>query len=381
MKVAIISDVWIPIVGGGQVHVENLCKSLIKNHKVEIDLFVRSLRWDDGKIYDQDEILLDWKLRVLRCGRPKEFFNFRERILSIFSIFLRIIKENKVQKYKLIHAQAFLWLLSGKLASIYLKIPILWTVHWANLLDKWDKTPFYFIEKFLLTQIRYDTLITVWSSFLQYSNINKNVVVIPNWVNREEFENIQVEKRGDIFKILFVGRLEWTKGIDILIEAIHRIDKGILDEKGVEFHIIWYGYQENEYKELVKKYDLRKYIHFRWKITWENLIKEYKESNLFVMPSRTEGFGITVIEAMISRIPVIATRCGWPEDIIENWFNWFLIEKENAWELSEKMAEFIEWRIENLEEIIENWYETVVKNYTWEKASDLTFSEYLKIIK
>jgi len=47
-----------------------------------------------------------------------------------------------------------------------------------------------------------------------------------------------VEKRGDIFKILFVGRLEWTKGIDILIEAINKIDKSILDKKGVEFHII-----------------------------------------------------------------------------------------------------------------------------------------------
>lgn len=380
MKIAIISDVWIPIVGGGQVHVENLCKSLIMNHDVEIDLFVRSLRWDDGKIYDQDEILLDWKLRVFRCGRPKEFFNFRERILSIFSIFLRIIKENKIQRYKLIHAQAFLWLLSGKLASIYLKIPILWTVHWANLLDKGEKSLFYYIEKWLLTDIHYDAEITVGSSFLRYPNVNKNVVVIPNWVNREEFEKVKTEKRRDVFKILFVGRLEWTKGIDILIEAIRKIDKNILDKKKVEFHIVWYGYQENEYKELIRKYDLWKYIHFRWKITWENLIKEYKESNLFILPSRTEGFGITIIEAMISRIPVIATRCGWPEDIIQNWFNWFLIEKENAWELSEKMAEFIEWRIENLEEIIENWYKTVVERYTWDRVSDLTFSEYVKIV-
>jgi glycosyltransferase involved in cell wall biosynthesis len=39
------------------------------------------------------------------------------------------------------------------------------------------------------------------------------------------------------------------------------------------------------------------------------LIREYKTSDLFILPSRTEGFGITIIEAMISKVPVIATRC------------------------------------------------------------------------
>jgi len=380
MKIAIISDVWTPIVGGWQVHVENLCKSLIRNYNVEIDLFVRSLRWGDGRIYDQDEVLLKWKLRVVRCGSPKDFFYFPERIHSIFGIFLRIIKENKVQKYKLIHAQAFLWLLSGKFASMYLRIPILWTVHGANLLDKWDKTPLYYIEKFLLTQIKYNTLITVGSSFLKYPNVNKNIVVIPNGVNIEEFDRINISPREDIYKILFVGRLEWTKGIDILIEAVRKIDRSILDEKNVEFHIIWYGYQENEYKKLVKKYNLEKYIQFKWKITWENLIKEYKESSLFVLPSRTEGFGITLIEAMISRIPVIATRCGWPEDTIEDWVNGFLIEKENIEELSGKIIEFIEWKIENLDEMVESGYKKVVENYTWDRVGDMTFSEYTKVV-
>lgn len=44
MRIAMIIDAWDPIVGGGQVHVRNLCKKLIERHGCEIDLFVRSLR-------------------------------------------------------------------------------------------------------------------------------------------------------------------------------------------------------------------------------------------------------------------------------------------------------------------------------------------------
>ena len=161
MKIAMIIDAWDPIVWWWQVHVKNICEKLIKNHDCEIDLFVRALKWDDDKIYFKDKTLFDWKLKIIRCGRPKLFFNFFERILSIFSITLRVIKENKVKKYDLIHAHAFLWLLCWKISSLFLKIPIIWVSHWTNLLDKWEKNLYYFIENFLLTQIKYDILI--WS--------------------------------------------------------------------------------------------------------------------------------------------------------------------------------------------------------------------------
>lgn len=379
MKIAMIMDAWDPIIWGGQVHVQNICEKLIINHNCSIDLFVRSLEWDDWKIYDKDEILLDGKLKIFRCWRPKQFFHFIERILSIFSIAFKIIHQNK--KYDLIHAHAFLWLLSWKIASSCLQIPIIATIHWANLLDKWEKNVFYFIEKFLLTQIKYDQMISVWSRFLEYKNINKNIIVIWNGVNLSSFDQTKKQGESNVYKILFVGRLEWTKWIDILIEAVKLLDREILEKNGVEFHLIWYWYQESDYKNLVRIYNLDKYIFFRWKITGDKLVREYRSSNVFVLPSRTEWFPITILEALASCLPVIATRCWWIEDIIFNWKNWFLIKKENVNELAKILTSFINGNILNLDKIIENGYKYTSEHYTWDLIAKKTMSCYIKLLK
>lgn len=378
MKIAMIIDARDPILGGWQIHVKNICEKLIKNHNCDVDLFVRALESDDWVLFYKDEILLNGRLRVFRCWRPKKFFHLWERILSIFSIFFRVIHENKIKKYDIIHAHTFLWLLSWKLSSFILKVLIIWTVHGANLLDTWKKWLYYYVEKTLLTCIKYDTLISVWSSFLKYENRNKNIKVIWNGINIEDFESIESVKNNNIFKILFVWRLEWTKWIDILIDAINQLDKKLLEEKKVEFHLVWYWYQEEEYKEIIKKYNLEKYVFFRWKITWSDLIQEYKSSDLFILPSRTEGFWITLLEAMISKVPVIATRCGWPEDIIENWKNGFLVDKENSEELKNIISEFLTWKVTNLDIIKQNWYNTVINNFTWDIITEKIFNEYKK---
>lgn len=140
---------------------KNLVRELVERHGLEVDLFVRALCDEDGKVFVHDESFFDGKFRVLRRGRPKPFFFFPERLLSIFSMVRRIVSEHRRNPYDIIHAHAFLGLLIGKIASRILKIPIVATVHGANLLDRGEKTLFFFVEKWLLTGIRYDSEITV----------------------------------------------------------------------------------------------------------------------------------------------------------------------------------------------------------------------------
>lgn len=371
-----IIDAWEPIIGGGQVHVQNICRKLIENHNCEIDLFVRALVSDDDVAYDKNEFFYDWKLQIIRCGRPKKFFNLIERILSIFSITRQVIKSDNIRKYDIIHAHSFLWLFSWKIAAFILWLPIVWTVHWANLLDRWTWWIYYFIEKFLLTKLRYNTLITVWSSFLKHKNRNKNIVVIWNGVNREEYDSVQTEKNPSIFKILFVWRFEWTKWVDTLLEAIHLLDRRLLDTSRVEFHLIGYWYDEEIYRKMSEGLKLDRYVFFRWKIFGKELISEYKSSDLFILPSRTEWFWMTIIEAMVSKTLVIVTRCWWPEDIIEDGKNWFLVEKENPEELARKIQECIENRIANKEQLIECAYDTAKNNYSWDGIVKKTYEVY-----
>lgn len=203
----------------------------------------------------------------------------------------RIVSEHRKSPYDAIHAHAFLGLLSGKIASLLLRRPVVATVHGANLLDKGDKTLFYWVEKWLLTQIRYDAQITVGSSFLRYPNANLPVV-IPNGVNVEEFDRVE-NCPDDRFGILFVGRFEWTKGLDVLIDAVKILrdnDEALLRRLKIEFRLVGYGYSEAEYRQKIAYGGLDEYFRFLGRMEGEKLIAEYKKARIFVLPSRTEGF-------------------------------------------------------------------------------------------
>jgi glycosyltransferase involved in cell wall biosynthesis len=193
--------------------------------------------------------------------------------------------------------------------------------------------------------------------------------VIPNGVNLQDFLVISHIKEQKYFKILFVWRYEWTKWIDILIEAVNIIDREILDTYLIQIHLVWYWYDEEKYMNLVKQYNLEKYIIFRWKIVGQKLIQEYSSSHLFILPSRTEGFGMTIIESMASKTLVLATKCWGPEDIIDDWIHWFLVEKENPTALKNKLEEILFLDTKKIDILTEKAYQRVVDKYTWDKVS------------
>jgi glycosyltransferase involved in cell wall biosynthesis len=90
--------------------------------------------------------------------------------------------------------------------------------------------------------------------------------------------------------------------------------------------------------------------------------------DLYVLPSRTETFGMVVVEAMARMKRVIATKCGGPEEIITDGVDGFLVEKENP----EAMAGKLEELIQNHEESINTpnqAYATAIDKYSIEKVS------------
>lgn len=374
MKIAMFHDSW-DVLWWWRVHVENICKQLIIEHNCTITLFVRAIMTDSWVIKDNDEEWFNWKLKIIRCGRPKTFFNPFERFFSLFSMLFIFIKYNKINRYDIIHAHTYLPLLVGKICSIITQIPVIVTIHGSQIMDIWNKNISYYIQKILLTKIKYNLEICVGKNFLEYSNINK-VINIWNWVNTQDFEwENNIKKNENIKKLLFVWRLEWTKGVDVLIDSINYIVK-TLNIKDIFLDIVWYGYDEKKYKDMVNKYWLNNYIAFHWQKKWKDLVNYYKNSDLMIVPSRAEWFGIIILEAMASGIVVIATKSGWPEDIIQDWINWFLVKKDDYIALASKIVEFVKWKDKDLDKIIYNWYITIKKKYTWEIISKQIYKQY-----
>lgn len=103
-------------------------------------------------------------------------------------------------------------------------------------------------------------------------------------------------------KILFVGRLVYYKGIDVLIEAMSRVD-------GAELFIIGGGELDEKLKARVTELGISDKVHFMGRLPQRELFAAFSDCDIFVLPSvkRSEAFGLVQLEAMVYGKPVINT--------------------------------------------------------------------------
>ena len=165
---------------------------------------------------------------------------------------------------------------------------------------------------------------------LEQFNI-KNIKIIPNLVN----EDIYTIKNRTTNKFIFFTLANMTdiKGIDILLYAIKEMNS---ENDSVEFLIGGSGPLLDKYKSLADSLKISKKIKWLGQIEPEQSVKFFQACNVFVLPSRYETFGVVYAEAIACGKPVIATRCGGPESIVND-INGVLIKPESVKELSEAM--------------------------------------------
>lgn len=155
----------------------------------------------------------------------------------------------------------------------------------------------------------------------------------------ENIYQLEVQKQQENHcEILFVGRLEYRKGIDVLLNSIPMILKV---NPFVTFKIIGNneltGEENRTYMELfLEKYGDQPWINkvkFLGQTDQITLLSAYKECDIFVAPSRFESFGLIYLEAMREGKPVIACSVGGVPEIIEDQVNGILIEPNNEAQL------------------------------------------------
>lgn len=111
-------------------------------------------------------------------------------------------------------------------------------------------------------------------------------------------------------RIIQVSRLEHEKkGQDLLIRAIAQLN-GI-----AEVSFIGEGQSLEYLKKLVTELGVDKYVHFLGKRTQDYIAKNLCKYDLFVQPSRYEGFGLTVAEAMVAQVPVLVSSGQGPAEV------------------------------------------------------------------
>ncbi len=165
----------------------------------------------------------------------------------------------------------------------------------------------------------------------------KKPLVIPNFIDEEIYRYRDRIVNKDRYVFLTVGSLTPQKGIDLLIKAVALLKKEI-DIQKLMFKIVGDGSCREAYAKLIKEFNLEECIVFLGRLEREAVLKEFQDCDAFVLPSRHESFGVVYIEALACGKPVIATRCGGPETIVNDTVG-VLIEKEDPKALKEAIKQ------------------------------------------
>lgn len=179
---------------------------------------------------------------------------------------------------------------------------------------------------------KYDEFIVLTEEDKKLWN-NSKIKVIPNSIKVNG--NIKVNYNNK--KVISIGRLEYQKGYDILIDIWKNIVKDFPEWK---LEIYGEGTEKEKLLLKIKKFNLSNKIILKG-ITY-NIEKAYLESSIYIMTSRYEGLPMVLLEASSYGLPLIsfACPCG-PKDIIKNGENGFLIEKNNIELISNKLKQLM----------------------------------------
>lgn len=140
----------------------------------------------------------------------------------------------------------------------------------------------------------------VLPNIIDISKFN-NVNFIPNFL-RAKF-NLPSEKRI----VIYLGRLNWIKGFDTLIPAFKKV---ITKEANAVLVIV--GGDDSGYKKEIlnfaKENNIEKNIIFTGMLTGNEKVSALRDADVFVLPSYSESFGMSAVEAMSVELPVIVTK-------------------------------------------------------------------------
>jgi glycosyltransferase involved in cell wall biosynthesis len=214
-------------------------------------------------------------------------------------------------------------------------------------------------------KLKYDRIICDGKWFAdelkQYPEISGKVNYIPNGVDLKQFANKKIkDPDSKPTRLLSVGRLVETKGHRYLIEALSLLKT---EFPQVRLDLLGDGPLKSSLTQLIKKLDLQDRVQFRSPVSYKEMSKIYGEYDIFVMPSVFEGLPVSLIEAMASQLPIVATNIPGITGILDD-RSATLTASQNAHDLADKLR----WAFMHTRDLIQKaaWAYQVAKKYDWD---------------
>lgn len=220
---------------------------------------------------------------------------------------------------------------------------------------------------------------------IQNFGVGSPVAVIPNGIDpeefrelplREELENSYPELNGKKV-VLFLGRIHPKKGLDILTKAFAKIAKG---RENISLLIAGpdnEGYQAHVEKLLESKGIINR-ATFTGMLTGRKKLAALSRADAFVLPSYSEGFTMTILEAMACRLPLVITRqCYFPE--VAEIGAGFVVEPDPN-QLAKALLKLLD-NSKMGEKMGANGRRLVMESFTWDKIADQMTQLYQSVLR
>jgi len=371
-RVALFSVTYDPFIGGAEVALKEVCERL---QDFDFELFTARL---DKQLPLHQKI---GNIDVYRLGSG----SFLDKYLYPFRAAGMAHKHHQAEPYGFMHA--YMATYAGLAAMLFKRrasIPYILTMQSGDSdrflkLRTWFWLPWY---RKIYTNADVIVAISSWlAERARKYGYHKEVKIIPNGARLDLFSApIDPEARTTLRDswgaqdtdtvILTASRLVRKNGVDVLIDAMSHIDDGAV------LVIAGDGKERAALAVRAKKYGKR--IRFTGEVDHNTLAHYYNAADVFVRPSRTEGFGNVFIEAMSAGLPVVATPVGGIVDFIKDNENGLLAQSEYPESVAEKIN--ILAKNKTLRKTIAEKGKNTAAQYSWERIAAQYEEVYQEII-
>ncbi|MCK4396727.1 glycosyltransferase family 4 protein [candidate division WOR-3 bacterium] len=366
LRIALVTDVYYPHVGGIQEHIYHLGIELKKRgHHVKV---ITGSAGENSAPEGIDVIRIG---RVIQYPANKSF----SKMTVGFGIASKMRKVFKKERFDIVHVHGALTPFLPVYSHLLLNTTTIHTFH-----AQFETSAGYNIFKKLLQKCmkKIDACIAVSyaarNSIAQY--LPGNYTIIPNGIDTERFNPKQKKLKkfkGKSPVILFVGRFEPRKGLKYLFLSFNQIIEKIPDAILV---VIGEGRLKDYYKSFLSKHALKN-IFFEGKVSMEVIPSYFTTCDIFCSPSYTgESFGIILLEALSSGKPVIASDIPGYRTVIKDGYNGVLVPPREPSAITDAVLRITKEDILK-KRLINNGLQSV-KKYSWENVSLLIEDFYYK---
>jgi glycosyltransferase involved in cell wall biosynthesis len=199
----------------------------------------------------------------------------------------------------------------------------------------------------------------------------ESIVEIPNGVDTHTFIQRSPRSGREVSTITFVGRLDRYKGVDFLLEAFKRVLSGNSNSRLL---IVGAGPDEALLKKTSVTLNLQEHVDFMGR--QEDVLSVLSDTDVFVLPTLSEGMSNVLLEAMACGLPVVATAVGGNCDLISDRHNGILVPPGDPHALNEALIEILH-NTTLAQQLGDEARKTVEDHYSLESIAD----SYLQLYK